>query len=136
MHTQIPGHVRAHTWIPMLAGGWMAWHMTHNLFVIACVEMIVVGMFLGDHVTHLRQHHENDTSAPPTTLERTMLRYPGFYRWFGVSLFTLGLLLLLILSNVQYLSGYREGYRYGASKWYEKGYIEGAGGVPEIRVPE
>ncbi|MBP9748078.1 MAG: hypothetical protein KBD17_00395 [Candidatus Pacebacteria bacterium] len=87
---QIPGHMKAYTYLLTLVAGFVAYAMTDRIGTsIVGAILISLGEFSGNQATHLAIHHKEEDA--PTWIERRQQVHPHFFRDFGLAIFALGL---------------------------------------------
>lgn len=88
MLRQIPGHVRAFTWMLATVAGVVSWMITGSWNTPLGMIVVVIGEFLGNQATHLAQHH---AEQPPTWLEIQQQRHNRLFQVLGLSIVALGI---------------------------------------------
>ncbi|OGI76484.1 hypothetical protein A3C67_00045 [Candidatus Nomurabacteria bacterium RIFCSPHIGHO2_02_FULL_42_19] len=88
MLSQIPGHVRAYTWVIALVALASSiftrqWHTGLGMI------LVVAGMFLGDQATHLSQ--ENHAGMAATWIESEMQYHTRLFQCLGIVVVALGI---------------------------------------------
>lgn len=111
----VPGHVKAYTLPEALIGAIATWFFTQSLIAVVGVELMILGGFLGNQTTHLKQHHTSEWHVPPPTwIERMMILRPRFFKFVGMLYFVVGIAAFCLgAAERQFGAGYFEGHRAG-----------------------
>ncbi len=86
---QIPGHVRAHTWLEALIAGAAAYVATKRLVAAIGMIIVVIGAYLGNQATHLDQ--ENHSGMAITWIERQQQNHKNAFQFIGLLLVAIGI---------------------------------------------
>jgi hypothetical protein len=88
----IPGHFRAFTFWACLILGFITYWTTNSPVSVLGIELLLLGLFLGDQATHLSQ--EDHSALPPTKIEKLMQNYKFPFVIIGLILSSIGLFLI------------------------------------------
>ncbi len=91
---QIPGHMKAYTWIQTLAVMATAYAMTGRIgSSIVGAIIFSLGEFYGNQATHLAQPNHSHDLASLTGLERVLGNHPAHFRRLGLVIMVIGLVI-------------------------------------------
>jgi hypothetical protein len=91
---QIPGHMKAYTWMQTLAVALTAFVLTGRTgSSIVGAILFSLGEFHGNQATHLTQPNHRHDMKSLTLLERVLLTYPTHFRRLGLAIMVIGLVI-------------------------------------------